>query len=116
MNKFIYEKKPHTVEAYGSTYEIPPKTADVIDRLNEVGKAITNAAGKSAVESVKAMKVGVAIFIGEEETERLFPAADEMGGIDTDELSAFWMFLRNESNVATTEVIKKYSPNPNIRK
>ena len=52
---------------------------------------------------------GVSVFIGEEETERIFPEKDEASGIDTDELSAFWLFLKNESQKATMDVIKRYT-------
>lgn len=113
MNKFFYEKKPHTIEAYGKTYEIPTKTADVIDKLNAAGSAISSA--KTTVDVVKATKDGIAVFIGVGEADRLFPDS-ELNSIDTDEISAFWMFLKNESNRATMEILKRYSPNPVIKK
>ena len=107
MAKFIYDKKPRIVEAYGKTFEIPPKTADIIDRLNEASAAI--GAAKTSVDIVRATKKGVSVFIGEEETERIFPEKEEASGIDTDELSAFWLFLKNESQKATMDVIKRYT-------
>ena len=107
MAKFIYDKKPRIVEAYGKTFEIPPKTADIIDRLNEASAAI--GAAKTSVDIVRATKKGVSVFIGEEETERIFPEKDEASAIDTDELSAFWLFLKNESQKATMDVIRRYT-------
>ncbi len=119
MAKFEYKRENVVMEAYGKKYPIPTKTAVLVDGVNEINKRLT--ACKNTIDVVKATKEGIALFIGEEETNRIFSAPD--GEIDTDELSAFWLALNYESNKATKEIIEKYSPKPateikmsNIRK
>lgn len=113
MVTFEYTRESYTLEAYGKTFEIPTKTAALIDGINDINTRL--AAVKNATESVEVMRDGVALFIGAEETERIFPAA-KLNEIDTDELSAFWWVLNAEANKATKAVIEKYAPNTNIRK
>ncbi len=111
--KFEYERKNITLEAYGKSYPIPTKTAALVDGINDVTKRLEEC--KNAHEVVDVMRSGIALFIGDEEAERLFPA-DNSANIDTDEMTAFWWALSSASNEATQEVIKRYSPNPIIRK
>ncbi len=111
--KFEYERKNITLEAYGNSYPIPTKTALLVDGVNDITKRLGEC--KNAVESVSALRDGITLFIGEDETEKLFPA-NNVNEIDTDEITAFWWALNNASNEATQEVIKRYSPNPIIRK
>lgn len=113
MATFEYTRGNYTLEAYGKTFEIPTKTAALIDGINNINTKL--AAVKNATESVEVMRDGVALFIGAEETERIFSAA-KLNEIDTDELSAFWWALNLEANKATKAVIEKYAPNTNIRK
>lgn len=108
--KFEYKKPENTVEAYGETYVIPTKTAAVVDAVAAAQSDIN--AAKTAVEQVKAIKRGIAVFIGEDETERIFKGDAD---IDTDEISAFWLCLNQESNKATQAVIDKYTPKKEIR-
>ncbi len=110
--KFEYERKNVTAEAYGKIYPIPTKTAALVDGINDVTKRFEKA--KSALEIVNILREGIALFIGETEAEKLFPA-DNSANIDTDEMTAFWWFLNNASNEATKEIIERYSPNRNIR-
>ncbi len=113
MATFEYTRENYTLEAYDRLYEIPTKTAALIDGINDINTRLATV--KNAAESVEVMRDGVALFIGAEETERIFPAA-ELNEIDTDELSAFWWTLNAEANKATEAVIKKYAPNTAIRK
>lgn len=106
IKKFDYVKNPTVIEAYGKQYPIPTKTAVLVDGVLEVQKKLNSC--KSTVEVVRETKKGIALFIGEEETNRIFSAPDDQ--IDTDELSAFWFMLNEESNKATRAVIEKYSP------
>lgn len=106
--KFEYSRPKVTVEAYGETFEMPTKTIAVVDGVAKAQKEIAEA--KDTAEQVKAIKRGIAVFIGDEAVERLFPTENE-GEIDTDEISAFWFCLNRESNRATQAVIEKYSPN-----
>lgn len=110
--KFEYEKQSTTLEAYGKVYEIPTKTIDFVDAVNAAAKEI--AGSKTAEESVRATKAGVALFIGEEEAERIYPE-ERLNKIDTDEIAAFWWALNRASNEATQAVIAKYMPNRTIK-
>lgn len=102
--KFEYSRPKITVEAYGEVYEMPTKTIAVVDGVARAQKAISEAPDTAA--QVKAIKQGIAVFIGEEATEKIFPF-DKV--IDTDEISAFWLCLNRESNRATTAVLEKYA-------
>lgn len=113
MAIFEYSREKYTLEAYDRTYEIPTKTAALVDGINDINTRLAKTT--TASESVEVMRDGVALFIGAEETERIFPAA-KLNEIDTDELSAFWWALNAEANKATKAVIEKYAPNTNIRK
>lgn len=105
--KFEYIKPKATVEAYGQTFEIPTKTIAVVDGINNAHKEIAETRGDAA-KQVKAIKKGIAVFIGEEATEKLFPTNKE-AEIDTDELSMFWLCLNRESNKLTQTLVDKYS-------
>ena len=113
MATFEYTRANITLEAYGKEYPIPTKTADFINSVNDIQTQL--AACKTATETVEITRKGIALFIGDDETERIFPA-DRIGDIDTDEIAAFWWALNAESNRATQAVIEKYAPNPTIRK
>ena len=113
MAIFEYTRENYTLEAYERTYEIPTKTASLVDGINDINARLAKTT--TASESVEVMREGVALFIGAEETERIFPVA-KLNEIDTDELSAFWWALIAESNKATKAVIEKYAPNTAIIK
>lgn len=113
MAVFEYTRENITLEAYGKEYPIPTKTADFIDSINDIQAQLD--ACKTAIETVEVTRKGISLFIGDEETERIFPA-DKLGCIDTDEIAAFLWALKAESDRATQAVIKKYAPNPVIRK
>ena len=108
MAKFDYVRKPAVMEAYGKKYPIPTKTAVLVDGVAEINRKLMEC--KNTFEAVKVTKEGIGLFIGDEETNRIFSAPD--GEIDTDELAAFWFALNTESNKATQEVIEKYNPKP----
>ena len=109
--KFEYKRSDDiTLEAYGRVFTIPPKTAPLVDGVNRVNAAIA-AATATASDQVKALRDGVALFIGEDETESIYPAAD-IDAINIDEISAFWFVLNEMSNRETNAVIAKYAPKP----
>lgn len=108
MAKFEYKPANAVMEAYGKKYPIPTKTAVLVDGVAEISKKLLEC--KNTLEVVKVTKEGIALFIGKEETNRIFFAPDSE--IDTDELSAFWFALNAESNKATKEIIEKYNPRP----
>lgn len=113
MAKFEFVRENITLEAYGKEYPIPTKTAALVDGINDIQKKL--AACTSAAETVAVTKQGIALFIGKEEAERIFPV-NKLADVDTDEISAFWWALNNESNNATRAVVEKYAPNQSIRK
>lgn len=108
IRKFDYIRTAPVIEAYGKKYPVPTKTAVLVDGVNDIQKKL--AACKNTVEVVQVTKQGLALFIGEDEVNRIFPAPDNQ--IDTDELSALWLMFNEESNRATREVIAKYAPKP----
>lgn len=112
MAKFEYKREEYILEAYGKEYPIPTKTAVLVDGINGINKELTNC--KNTAEIVVVTIKGIALFIGENEAERIFPA-EKINEIDTDELSAFWLALNAEANKATNKVVEKYSPKSIIR-
>lgn len=93
--KFEYNSSPRIVEAYGKVYELPKKTVGFLDKILTVGREIVYCKNTSAV--VQKLKQGIAYFIGEDETERIFPAEQE-NTLDANELAQFWIFLNRELN------------------
>lgn len=93
--KFEYNSSPRIVEAYGRVYELPKKTVGFLDKILTVGREIVYCKNTSAV--VQKLKQCTAYFIGEDETERIFPAEKE-NTLDANELAQFWIFLNRELN------------------
>lgn len=93
--KFEYNSSPRIIEAYGRVYELPKKTVGFLDKILTVGREIVYCKNTSAV--VQKLKQGIAYFIGEDETERIFPAEKE-NTLDANELAQFWIFLNRELN------------------
>lgn len=110
--KFEY-KRPDDLklEAYGKTYEIPTKTAYLIDEVSKINDRI-HAEGSSSSDQIMAVRDGIALFIGEEEAERIFPRDTLLTSANTDEITAFWFCLNEFSNRETNAVIAKYAPKP----
>lgn len=107
--KFVYERpKDKTIEAYGKVFEIPPKTAALVDNVAQITARI-GAKDSTAAEQAYAMRDGIALFIGEEDAEQIFPKAD-VPNADIDEISAFWLALNEMSNKNTAAVIERYAP------
>ncbi|MBQ5333353.1 MAG: hypothetical protein J6K92_08860 [Oscillospiraceae bacterium] len=110
--KFEY-KRPNDLklEAYGKTYEIPPKTAYLVDEIDKINVRI-GVEGSTAADQIKAVRDGIALFIGEEEAERIFPRETLVTDLNTDEITAFWFCLNECSNRETEAVMKRYAPKP----
>lgn len=111
--EFSYVRQPRTLKAYGQEYPIPVRTVEFSEALESATKAI--AATKNTSETVAAIRVGIAAFIGNEETERIFPA-EKLGEIDVDEILAFWYALNGELKRSQETLLAKYAPAPVIRK
>lgn len=106
VKKFDYVRTAPVIEVYGQKYPVPTKTAALVDGVSDIQKKFANC--KNTVEVVQVTKQGLALFIGEEEVNRIFPAPDDQ--IDTDALSALWLMFNEESNNATRAVVAKYAP------
>lgn len=111
VKKFEYDRPVLTVEAYGKTYTLPVKTAEVIDKINSASKKSYEA--KSAIEQTAAIKEGIAVFIGSEEVERIYP---DNAAVDNDEISAFWMLLNSAANEFTAKITEKYKSPSAVKK
>ena len=105
--EFTYTRKPRTLKAYGKEFEIPVKTVDFADKLDEINSNVAKAAKSS--DSIKEIRRGIVLFIGEEETENIFPAG-KLGDIDVDEIIGFWTALKFEQNKAGKELLERYQP------
>ncbi len=103
MVKFEYKRTIPEIEIGGKVYELPVKTALIVDRVNAAQADIAKA--KTAAEQAKATVDGIAVFIGED-AHRLYP---EPENADTDELAALWFELNAESNRGTAAIVQKYA-------
>ena len=110
--EFSYARKPRTLKAYGQEYELPVKTIEFTDKLAAVGDTITKIS--NARELVEKLKSGIALFIGEEEAERIFPEKN-FDNIDIDEIFGFFMALNFELERSHNDLIARYSASKAIR-
>ena len=104
--EFSYAKKPRTLKAYDREYELPVKTIEFSDKLVAANEAIVKTS--NARETVEKIKSGIALFIGEEEAERIFPDKN-FDSIDIDEILGFWMALNFELGRSQNDLIARYS-------
>lgn len=111
--EFTYCRTPRVLKAYGQEFNIPVRTVEFDEKLNAVGAAIAET--NTTSDTVKEMLKGIALFIGKEETEKIFPA-DKIDELDVDEILAFWQALNYELKQAQNELLSKYRPAPNIRR
>lgn len=103
--EFSYTRKSRILKAYGKEYEIPARTTEFTNKLDKAIEHIARA--KNATETVNAAKEGIALFIGIDETERIFPH-DKLNEIDIDELMSFWGALNYEIARTQNEILAKY--------
>ena len=93
--EFSYTRKYRTLKAYGEEFAIPVKTVEFGDKLDEIGAELAGA--KNTSEVIRVTKKGIALFIGEEATEKLYPEEKFME-LDVDEVIEFWSALNFELN------------------
>ncbi len=103
--EYAFVRKPVTVEAYGEKFELPVKTVDFCDKLDAIGAESMKLTKSSEITRV--IKKGIALFIGEEKTEQLFPE-EKLGELNSDEIFGFWAFLKHEQNAQQRELIALY--------
>ena len=111
--EFRYVRTPRTLKAYDKEFAIPVRTVEFEEKLEQAGKALSEC--RAASETAQALREGISLFVGEEETERIFPKAELMS-IDVDELLGFWQALNYELKLAQEEQLSKYRPASNIRR
>lgn len=112
-SEFRYVRTPRTLKAYDKEFAIPVRTVEFEEKLEQAGKTLSEC--KTASETAQALREGVSLFIGEEETERIFPK-EKLMEIDVDELLGFWQALNFELKLAQEEQLAKYRPAPTIRR
>lgn len=108
---FEYKRETPHIDAYGMTFEIPAKTAFILDEVSKIAKELTEV--KTVAETVTAYKKMIAIIIGKENVDKIYPDESK---IDTDEIMAFWLAINQEMNNATNNALKKYIPNREVRR
>lgn len=111
--EFRYVRTPRILKAYDKEFPIPVRTVEFEEKLEQAGKTLSEC--KTASETAQALREGISLFVGEEETERIFPRGKLME-IDVDELLGFWQALNFELKLAQEEQLSKYRPTPNIRR
>ncbi len=111
--EFKYERTPRVLKAYGTEFTIPVRTVEFEEKLEQANKTIS--ATSTASDTITAIREGIALFIGAEETERIFPK-NKLMKTDVDEVLAFWQALNLELKLAQDELLAKYRPVPTVRR
>lgn len=111
--EFRYAHTPRTLKAYGETFTIPVRTVDFEEKLNAARTSIGGALTTSDV--IKEILKGIALFIGEASTEKIFPS-EKLGELDVDEVMSFWQALNFELQRTQNEMLSRYRPAQNIRR
>lgn len=106
-------RKPKIVEAYGKEYQIPVKTTEFSQQWESVIKSIAKTTEIS--DTVKELKNGIALFIGEDEAERIFPA-DSFDKTNIKEIIDFWTLLNYELAVSQQKMLDEYTVSEVIRR
>lgn len=111
--EFSYTRKSCTLKAYGEEFVIPVKTVEFGDKLDEVKDEIARQTLTS--ETVRSLKKGIALFIGSEAVEKLYPE-EKLPELEVDEILGFWSALIFELNRTQNEMIARYSAANIIRR
>lgn len=111
--EFSYTRKSRALKAYGEEFVIPVKTVELGDKLDEIGAELAEA--KITSDVIHVTKKGIALFIGEEATEKLYPE-EKFNELDVDEVIEFWSALNFELNRAQNERLARYAAAKAIRR
>lgn len=111
--EFSYTRKARSITAYGETFELPVKTVEFGDRLDAVREEIVVQTRTS--ETVRSLKKGIALFIGSEAVEKIYPN-EKLMELDVDEVFGFWTALNFEFNRTQNEFLARYSAANAIRR
>lgn len=105
--EFSFKRTPAVITAFGERMTLPVRNAELLDRLITADMRIT--AARSAAEKAGALRQAIAVFIGDDLTEKHFPAAD-VKTLDMDLLQAFYSFCAEAVRKKSEELIAaKYS-------
>ena len=111
--EFTYCRTPRVLKAYGKEYTIPVRTVEFEEQLNSVTKNIAETT--ATADTVCGIRESIALFIGADEVERIFPK-EKLSELDVDEILAFWQALNYELKAAQNDLLAKYRPAPTIRR
>lgn len=111
--EFSYTRKSRTLKAYGEEFVIPVKTVELGDKLDTIGAELAEA--KITSDVIHVTKKGIALFIGEEATEKLYPE-EKFNELDVDEVIEFWSALNFELNRSQNERLARYAAAKAIRR
>lgn len=113
--EFTYSRTPRVLKAYDKEYTIPVRTVEFDEKLTQAAKTISETATMSTSDTVLAIREGIALFIGADEVERIFPK-EKLMEIDVDEILSFWQALNFEMKQAQDELLSKYRPSAAVRR
>lgn len=111
--EFSYTRKSRTLKAYGEEFTIPVKTVEFGDKLDAIAAELAET--KNTSDVIHVTKKGIALFIGEEATEKIYPEEKFME-LDVDEVMEFWSALNFELNRSQNERLAKYAAAKAIRR
>ena len=111
--EFTYCRTPRVLKAYDREFTVPVRTVEFDEKLTQAAKTISETATTS--ETVSAIREGISLFIGAEETERIFPK-EKLMETDVDEVLSFWQALNYEMKQAQDELLSKYRPSAAVRR
>ncbi len=104
--EFSFSRRAAKLKAYGEEFELPAKTVEFSDKLDAVRAEMLTTLKTS--DTVRSLKKGIVLFIGEEKAEKLFPD-NKISEFDSDEIFGFWSALNYEFNRHQREIVNKYS-------
>ena len=104
--EFSFSRRAAKLKAYGEEFELPAKTVEFSDKLDAVRAEMLTTLKTS--DTVRSLKKGIVLFIGEEKAEKLFPD-NKISEFDPDEILGFWTALNYELNRHQREIVAKYS-------
>ena len=114
---FTYARANTKVKLYDKEYELPVRTSAFCDRQDVIDREIADTSNiKVTADLVNILRRGIALFIGSDEAERLFPTEGQEENIDIDEIMSCYTFLKHESLSNLKAHNEKYAPRSIIRR
>ena len=111
--EYSYTRRSRSITAYGETFELPVKTVEFGDKLDEVREEIAGQTRTS--DTIRFLKKGIALFIGSEAVEKIYPEKKLME-LEVDEVLGFWTALNFEFNRNQNEMLARYTAAKAIRR